>query len=126
MSADNDFEFDIVAGFLRVADYQVVDFAGLASPIEPKQNKFQAAILLLEGVDAGLAKRCQELRQLACCADLPIVAVLPESPPDHIPGVSVLVRPIRLFELAQALDRIMTESQPERQRESNARPPVKV
>ncbi len=91
----------IVISFLEAADYEVVDFSAFNLSRTPRH--FDTAILILDEPHTQLEEECAHLRETVGQDALPIIAVLPEPPAQNIDGLSVLLRPIRLFELTEAV-----------------------
>jgi hypothetical protein len=99
-------EARIIISFLEAADYGVTDISSLPSLNSSRLPvPVHAAIVVMENDDSSLAEVCNLIRRTTRRERLPIVAVVVHSPAQAPEALWVLERPIRLFDLAHAVDR---------------------
>ena len=118
--SDRNLEARIIENFLQTAGYRVLNYSDSSLTPEPEQAaRADAAVLALDDAHSSLEQSCDLLRKMAHAPNLPIVAVIsahdePPRPqalhsPSTVEGVRVLVRPIRLFELAHSLEQALRD-----------------
>lgn len=96
--ADNRLEGQIITSFLEAADFLVTSMVDTA--VTREARPFDIGVIIIDHSDSNLAELIRDLRERAEDQNLRIVAVVPTRPNEAYGNSNLLVRPIRLFELA--------------------------
>jgi DNA-binding response OmpR family regulator len=106
---DRTLEGTIIENFLRTKGYETQNISSSHTSSPTKAIHADVAILVLDDPRSNLTEACNDLRRLTQRPQLPMIAILPNALGETIVNVRVMVRPVRLFELADVVAQLINE-----------------